>query len=172
MPLLEITLGLIKVVKKNIQQNSESQNSSSSTQQKSDKQSKTNQNTPKQKELTEDVSQKKSFIQWIKQYDQDQQEKVIDRAEFKEKAARLIDEFINNQPKLTPKKNFYSAIDMANQSLQHSEDVVSETLANIIFKQGNHQKSIQMYKSLMLKYPKKKAYFADLIEKIKNYQKK
>ena len=55
MPLLEIILGLIKVVKKNIQQNSESQNSSSSTQQKSGKQSKTNQNTPKQKELSEDA---------------------------------------------------------------------------------------------------------------------
>ena len=43
------------MVKKDIQQNSESQNSSSLTQQKNDKQLKTNQNTPKQKELAEDA---------------------------------------------------------------------------------------------------------------------
>lgn len=55
MPLLETTLGLIKVVKKDIQQNSESQNSNSLTQQKNNKQLKTNQDTFKQKELTEEA---------------------------------------------------------------------------------------------------------------------
>jgi RNA polymerase sigma factor (sigma-70 family) len=55
LPLLETTLGLIKVVKKDIQQNSESQNSNSLTQQKNSKQLKTSQDTSKQKELTEDA---------------------------------------------------------------------------------------------------------------------
>ncbi|MFT6747409.1 MAG: hypothetical protein ACJAZ2_001761 [Glaciecola sp.] len=123
--------------------------------------------SPPQKEKANEVSQKRSFIQWIKLYDQEQQTKAIDRSEFKKKASLLIDEFISNQPRISPKKDFYSAINMARKSLQDSDEVVSETLAQIIFKQGNHQKAIKMYQSLSMKYPEKKAYFADRIEKIK-----
>jgi hypothetical protein len=124
------------------------------------------------KEQAEEVAHKRSFIQWIKHYDQEQQTKAVDRAKFKEKAALLIDEFIRNQPKIAPKKDFYSPINMANKSLQETGELASETLAKIHFEQGNHDKAIKMYQSLSLKLPEKKAYFADQIKKIKNFQNK
>jgi hypothetical protein len=118
------------------------------------------------KESQEEVARKKSFIQWIKHYDEEQQVKAIDHAKFKEKATLLIDQFISNQPKIKPKKDFYSPVDMANKSLRQSDEVASETLANILFLQGNPNKAIKMYQSLSLKLPEKKAYFANEIEKI------
>ena len=123
-------------------------------------------------EKPEEVAQKRNFIQWIKYYDQEQQTKAVDRANFKEKAANLIDQFINSQPKITPKKDFYSPINMANKSLQETDEFASETLANIYFQQGNSGKAIKMYQSLSLKFPEKKAYFANQIGKIRNTQNK
>jgi len=123
-------------------------------------------------EQPEEIAQKRSFIQWIKHYDHEQQAKAVDRANFKEKAAALIDDFINSQPKISPKKDFYSPINMANKSLQETDEVASETLANIYFQQGNASKAIKMYQSLSLKFPEKKAYFANQIGKIKISQKK
>lgn len=122
--------------------------------------------TPKE-EGKEGLDQKRSFIQWIKHYDQEQQQKALDREQFKKKAALLIDDFISKQPKITPKKDFYSPIDMASKSIENTDEVVSETLAKIILQQGNPNKAIKMYQSLSLKFPEKKAYFADEIEKIR-----
>jgi pentatricopeptide repeat protein len=45
--------------------------------------------------------------------------------------------------------------------------LVTETLANIYVKQGRPEKAIEAYSQLQLKIPQKKAYFADLIQKIK-----
>ena len=120
-----------------------------------------------QKDDIDDIDHKKSFIQWIQHYDKEQQAIAINRATFKEKAASLIDDFINNQPKISVKKDFYSPINMANNSLKETDEAISETLAEIIFQQGNSKKAIKMYQSLSLKFPEKKAYFANRIERIR-----
>jgi len=80
--------------------------------------------------------------------------------------ADLIEKFIREEPKIVPKPTFFDPMDVAKQSLLDSESVVSETLAEIYYKQGNLTKAIKIYKKLSLVNPQKSSYFADQIEKI------
>ncbi|NNC84567.1 MAG: hypothetical protein HKN75_00695 [Bacteroidia bacterium] len=82
---------------------------------------------------------------------------------------QLIDQFIKEDPKIEPgKAQFYSAGNMAKNSILENEDLASETLANVYLEQGNHQKAIKMLELLSLKNPKKSPYFAARIKEIKN----
>ncbi len=52
-----------------------------------------------------------------------------------------------------------------------NDDLITETLATIYFKQKKYEKAIEAYKKLSLKYPEKSVYFAariEEIEKLKN----
>ncbi|QZE14262.1 hypothetical protein K4L44_17400 [Halosquirtibacter laminarini] len=53
-----------------------------------------------------------------------------------------------------------------------STSLISETLAKIYIKQGLYEEAIEAYQTLILKYPKKIAYFAERIEEIKALLKK
>lgn len=81
----------------------------------------------------------------------------------------ILDKFIRENPSIArPKSEFYSPVNMAKQSAEESEEIVSETLANIYTKQGLYKKAVQMYEKLGLHYPEKFTYFAGLIEQIKS----
>jgi len=47
-------------------------------------------------------------------------------------------------------------------------DVVTEAMADVWEKQGNHEKAIETYRKLSLLNPSKSAYFAAKIERIKS----
>jgi tetratricopeptide (TPR) repeat protein len=79
----------------------------------------------------------------------------------------LIDKFIKEEPKIVPKPTFFDPVDSAKHSLMDNESVVSETLAEIYYKQGNLSKAIKIYKKLSLVNPQKSSYFAAQIEKIR-----
>ncbi len=84
----------------------------------------------------------------------------------------ILDKFIRENPKITRgKAEFYSPVNMAKQSVEQDEELVSETLANIYYKQGHYKKAIRAYEKLCLLYPHKLTYFADLIQKIKTENK-
>ena len=79
----------------------------------------------------------------------------------------LIDKFIAEDPKITPKKaEFFSPTNMARLSVIDDESFVSETLAKIYAQQGNYAKAIKAYEHLSLKYPEKSIYFANLIKSL------
>ena len=80
----------------------------------------------------------------------------------------LIDKFLEVEPKIeaVPKTGFFDPIDHARQSLIDNESVVSETLAEIYYQQGNLAKAIKIYKKLSLVNPEKSSFFAAQIEKI------
>ncbi len=80
----------------------------------------------------------------------------------------LIDKFINKEPRIIPDKerSFDEETAQADQSLKDNQEIISETLALIYQRQGKKQKAIEIYKKLSLKFPEKKRYFANLIQKI------
>ena len=57
--------------------------------------------------------------------------------------------------------------ELAERSVAENKDVISETLARLLVKQGYREKAINMYERLGLAFPEKSAYFAAEIEKLK-----
>ena len=56
---------------------------------------------------------------------------------------------------------------LAQKSLTLKEDIISETLAELLVDQGSNKKAIKMYKKLSLIFPEKSAFFAAQIKKLK-----
>ncbi len=61
-----------------------------------------------------------------------------------------------------------SAENKARQSANEQSLPITETLAQIYLRQKLYRKALEAYEKLSLKYPEKKTYFANLIEKIKS----
>ena len=106
-----------------------------------------------------------TFSTWLKHYNGDDVDGEV--AGKKEKNQDIINKFIQEDPRIEPKKTeFYSPVNMARLSVTDS-GLVSETLAIIHVDQGNFQEAISTYEKLMLKNPKKSSYFAGQIKILK-----
>lgn len=91
----------------------------------------------------------------------------------KERNKALIDKIIDSNPGLIRNKEepkFYAPDTKAKESLIENEHLVTETLAKIYALQGSVNKAVRAYEILSLKFPQKSAYFASLIQKLKNNQ--
>ena len=83
----------------------------------------------------------------------------------------IIENFIKTQPSITKNKLATpppSSTDLAEKSLVYGDNIISETLVEILLKQGKKDKAIEVLKKLIWKFPQKKAYFAAQIEELKN----
>lgn len=80
----------------------------------------------------------------------------------------IIDQFIKTQPIIPKAKPTVPANDLSEESSVFSDGIVSETLVDILLKQGKKEKAIEVLKKLIWKFPQKKAYFAAQIEELKN----
>ncbi len=58
--------------------------------------------------------------------------------------------------------------ELAAKSIEENNDLMSETLADLLAWQGNNKKAIEMYAKLCLQFPEKSDYFAAKIEKLRN----
>ncbi len=87
-----------------------------------------------------------------------------------EKKFRLIDKFLEAQPKMPVAKTSESTSprEGGEHNKDENDDLVTETLASIYAQQGYYKKAIQIFEKLSLKYPEKSTYFAAQIEKIKS----
>ena len=81
----------------------------------------------------------------------------------------LMDKFVSQEhDKLSTPMDLEATIaDLAERSTLAPEELVTENLAEIFIKQGKVEKGLALYEKLSLKFPEKKAYFADKIEQLK-----
>lgn len=107
-----------------------------------------------------------SFSEWLvhfKRTSQKQKEETEDQRALKtmwqkEKLAAAIEEENEEIPE--------DVFQMAVNSIAKEDGLVSESLAEIYFKQGKYEKSLEMYRKLSLRNPQKNTYFARKIEEI------
>ncbi len=120
-----------------------------------------------EKTVTSPVKKKSVKRPGSMEYDLGHLEEIPSEKPKQIKNADLIDKFIKEEPRIVPKPTFFDPLDVARNSLLDNETVVSETLAEIYYKQGNLSKAMKIYKKLSLVNPQKSSYFAAQIEKIR-----
>jgi len=84
----------------------------------------------------------------------------------------IIDQFIKTQPniakgKVAKESKEIPNDDLSEKNLVYNENIISETLVEILLKQGKKDKAIDVLRKLIWKFPQKKAYFAAQIEDLK-----
>ena len=95
---------------------------------------------------------------------------IVPENETQKQQIEIINQFIRVQPSISnPRDRAPSAIADLNpvKSGEFGDNIVSETLVEILVKQGKKDKAIEVLKKLIWKYPQKKAYFASQIEDLK-----
>lgn len=96
--------------------------------------------------------------------------KVQPESEKTKEQIEIIDQFIKIKTHLVPSpSNADDNPDLAStlKSGEFGDHIVSETLAEILIRQGKKDKAIEVYKKLIWKFPQKKAYFAAQIEDLR-----
>ena len=83
---------------------------------------------------------------------------------------KIIDKFLETNPKIEPSKDYVSNVNLADEVKTDEKQLMTETLAQVYVNQSKYKQAIQAYQILILKNPKKSAYFAAEIEKIKKLQ--
>ena len=104
-----------------------------------------------------------SFTEWLmhfrtksqKEKEEEEDRKAMKSMWQKEKLAAALEEEDDEIPE--------DVFEMAVHSLDKDEGLVSESLAEILTKQGKIEKAIDMYRKLSLRNPQKSAYFAQQI---------
>ena len=83
----------------------------------------------------------------------------------------IIDQFIKTQPTISNAKAKTplppATTDLTESHSAFSDNIISETLVDILLKQGKKDKALEVLKKLIWKFPQKKAYFAAQIEELK-----
>lgn len=103
----------------------------------------------------------------IKQLEQHAKKRVKVDAKQKEQA-EIIEKFVKTQPIIPKPKSASTAhVDLTEKSAVLSKEVISETLVDLLVKQGKKDRAIEMLKKLIWKFPQKKTYFAARILELK-----
>jgi hypothetical protein len=97
---------------------------------------------------------------------------TIEPANEKQKEQlEIIDHFIKVQPSISSAKEKPANIKDGDLSTiktgEFGDNIVSETLVELLLKQGKKDKAIEVLKKLIWKFPQKKAYFAAQIDELK-----
>lgn len=107
---------------------------------------------PEGEVLLEEIKVKKKFVP-----ETPRQKEQID----------IIDQFIKKAPSIKKPLPHADGHDLAEKNFTLTENVVSETLVEILLRQGKKDKAIEVLKKLIWKFPQKKAIFAAQIDELK-----
>ena len=102
-----------------------------------------------------------SFLQWLELVD----DKTTNRPPSK---FDWIDDFLAQNAKINPSKNTASKKDLSKENPLSKNEIMTETLAHLYWKQKKYDEAKKAFKILSLKYPEKSSLFADHIKKIKS----
>jgi hypothetical protein len=80
----------------------------------------------------------------------------------------LIDRFLKEEPRIKLRRDATPGENLAEKNLVNPEEIGTETLASVFIRQGLHEKALNIYQKLSLKFPEKSSYFAEKINSIKN----
>ena len=90
----------------------------------------------------------------------------------KDEQMEIIENFIKKDPRISSlnyveKEEYTAKKDLSEKNIAAEDGFVSESLANIMVKQGKIQRAIEIFEKLMLKNPAKRPYFATRIDELK-----
>jgi hypothetical protein len=123
------------------------------------------------KAVQDNISESYPFTGWFNHLEQSAEliQEPISEKEKPDKSSKqdLIDNFLNNKPRIVAKQEDYVQKDISEESNTEHEDFITDTLAKIYTRQGYYEKAISAYEKLSLKFPEKRVYFASQIEEIK-----
>jgi predicted Zn-dependent protease len=97
-------------------------------------------------------------------------QEINPETEKQKEQIELINQFIQAQPSIVNREKTITVPtgDLSTiKSGEFGDNIVSETLVDILLKQGKKDKAIEVLKKLIWKFPQKKAYFAAQIEELK-----
>ncbi len=96
-------------------------------------------------------------------------QEITPESEKQKEQIQMIDQFMRVQPSISGAKDKQSAPeDLSSiKTGDFGDAIISETLVEILLKQGKKEKAIEVLKKLIWKFPQKKAYFASQIEELK-----
>jgi len=106
-----------------------------------------------------------SFLQWLELID----DKTSDRTPSK---FDWIDDFVAQNAKINPTKNTATIKDLSKENPLSKNEIMTETLAHLYWKQKKYDEAKKAFKILSLKYPEKSSLFADHIKQIKSEESK
>jgi hypothetical protein len=94
--------------------------------------------------------------------------RVAPETEKQKEQIEIIDQFISKQPRIQrPTQAATPAEDLAESSSELADSMVSETLVEILLRQGKKEKAVEVLRKLIWKFPQKKAIFAAQIDELK-----
>ena len=106
-----------------------------------------------------------SFLQWLELID----DKTSDRTPSK---FDWIDDFLAQNAKINPTKNAATTKDLSKENPLSKNEIMTETLAHLYWKQKKYDEAKKAFKILSLKYPEKSSLFANHIKQIKSEESK
>ena len=101
-----------------------------------------------------------SFLQWLELID----DKTADRTPSK---FDWIDDFLAQNAKINPAKSTASGKDLSIEYSLSKNEIMTETLAHLYWKQKKYDEAKKAFKILSLKYPEKSSLFVAHLKKIK-----
>jgi hypothetical protein len=101
-----------------------------------------------------------SFLEWL--------ELINDKTKNRRPSKfDWIDDFITQNPKISPVKSTFSKRDLTKENTLSKNEIMTETLAHLYWRQKKYDEAKKAFKILSLKYPEKSGLFADQIKQIK-----